>query len=548
MQGAPRARRRLRTVGRCFLGAPAAAALLFAAGCSGGPEGGTLFPVDRGSEVDAVELEVVVGADGGALMTVSTTFAGGDATDLPVPAGGEPVGEPVLDGDRTSVTYALRDVADVSGDLAVLQLPTYTSPPDATRQDPQVAVTGTVVLDAATDLTSPVRAQWTNGLDADVRVDGATISFGGEVPAWTDSELLVAAPPSALPGVAPGPTSGTGAFESAVAQSEAQTASLQSTLDSQELQARWIGWAIMAVGVGLSVFMVFQLVRVNTVEVRERRRRARTFPRYQVEPPDDLPPALVDLVDADGRRVEAEAVAGTLLDLVHRRVLALDGQADGRFVLHVPPPSDWPASSARSERILLEGLRAEHPDGRVEGPPTWGAGTPGWWASYRRAVLQEGRDRGLVERRFRLLYVGSFVAGIVAGTWPWWAGERLWLVPTLCIALGLVTFVPLRGALTTTEQGFAAACRWRGFARYVHDHGELADRDVAAVHVWGPYLAQSVVLGEAPRAARDLAPDGVPERASRADRRAAAEELPDGVEADDGPVGPLTPPVAPSGE
>ncbi|OWY63665.1 hypothetical protein B7486_51795, partial [cyanobacterium TDX16] len=505
--------------------------LAVATSCGGGPEGGTLFPVDRGSTVDAVVLDVVVGEDGNALMTVRATFADSDQTDFPTPAGGTPIDEPMVDGDRTTAGFALSGVADAASDITTIELPTYTSPADASRQDPEVEVSGTVSLPEGAG--EGLQVQWTNGFDADVAVEGDTIRFSGQNPAWTDAELLVGGPPGMLAGLPASDRSGQVAFQTAVAQSESQTASLESTLDSQEQQQELIGWVIVGVGVGVSVLMAFQFLRLNTADARFRRRQAKAFPKYVLEPPDELSPALVDLVDADGKRVEAEAVAGTLLDLAHRRVLGIDGYADGRFVLRLPATSAVPAGLTASERTLVEGLRATHPDGEVAGPPTWPSGKPSWWGAYRREVLKEGRDAGVIQRRLKVLYFGPFVAGIVAATWPWWAGDRIWLVPTLCIALGLVTIIPLKGGFSTTHRGFTAACRWRGFARYVRDHGELRDLGPAAVQVWGPYLAYSAVLGEAPAAAEALAPEGLPERTTRAERRAADDEADLAV---DGPV------------
>jgi hypothetical protein len=513
--------------------------LLGLGGCGGGPEGGTLFAQDRGSNVDSVMLDVVVGPDGNALMTVDATFAGSDRTDFPVPAGGTPIDDPSDDGASTTAGFALERVADAASDVTVIELPTYTSPDDASRQDPEVEVVGTVTLPEGAG--EGLQVQWTNGFHADVSVDGDTIRFVGDNPAWTDAELLIGGRPGMLAGLPPSDRPGQAAFQGRVAQSQTTTASLESTLDSQADQEQLIGWVIIGVGVGVSLLMAVQFTRLATADARFRRKQAKGFPKYVVEPPDDLSPALVDLVDADAKRVEGEAVAGTLLDLARRRVLAIDGYADGRFVLTVPP-SD-PAGLTASEATLLGGLRATHPSGEVAGPPTWPGGKPSWWGAYRREVLKEGRDAGLIQRRIKVLYFGPFVAGVVAATWPWWAGDKVWLVPTLCIALGLVTIIPLKGGFSTTTRGFTAACRWRGFARYVRDHGELADLGPAAVQVWGPYLAYSVVLGEAPTAARALAPEGLPERTTRAERRHADDE----AELDAGrPVGPLTPPVAAS--
>lgn len=529
-----------------FVAAALGVALVVAlgAGCTT-PEGGTLFPVDRGSNVDAVELDVVVGPDGSALARLDVTYADGERTALPVPAGATPIDEPIADGDRTTAGFALGPVSEGLADITVVEVPTYTSPSDASRQDPEVEVSGTVTFPEG---AAPDVAQWTNGFAADVAVEGNVVRFSGEVPAWTDSELLVSGPPAMLPGLAVQDRPGAGAFQGQVAQSEAQTASLERTLDGQEQEAKLIGWVIIGVGVGVSLLMVVQLIRVNTGEARARRRLEKTFPKYLAEPPDDLPPAIVDVIDADAKRVEAEAVAGTLLDLAHRRVVGIDGYADGRFVVRVPaPPWRAAASLAASEQVLLEALRAEHPDGEVAGPPTWKPGKPSWWGHYRREVLKEATDRGLVARRFRFLFVGPFVAGIVCATWPFWLSSQVWLVPVISVALGLITIVPLKGGFTTTHAGFVAACRWRAFGRYVRDHGELADLNPAAVAVWGPYLAQAAVLGLAPRAAADLAPDGLPERTTRAERRTADEQA-EAELADGGSVGPLTPPNPPAGD
>lgn len=516
--------------------------VLVAAACGDGPQGGSLLPVERGSRVDEVRLDVVVDEEGRALMTVAATFAGGRRTAFPAPAAARSIDDPADTGNRTTAGFALADVAEADSDITVIEVPTYRSPPDATRQDPVVRVSGTVTLPDGAG--SGIEVVWTNGLHADVVVEGDTIRFDGENPAWTDAELLIGGPPGMLTGVAPGSRSGRVAFDAEVRRSEAQTAALESTLDSQLEQERLIGWVIVGVGIGVSTLMLIQLVRVNTADSRARRRLAKTFPTYVVEPPDDLSPALVDLVDADGRRVEAEAAAGTLLHLAHRRIVEIDGYADGRFVLRIPTGGPLPAGLTGSERTLLEGLRSAHPSGEVTGPPVWPSGRPSWWGHYRREVLKEGRAAGVVQRRIRLLYFGPFIAGIVTATWPWWAADRIWLVPTLCIAFGVVAFVPLRGGLVTTHRGFTAACRWRAFARYVRDHGELGDLGPAAVHVWGPYLAYSVVLGEAPTAAEALAPQGVPERTTRAERR----ELHEDHAADaDQTVGPLTPPLEPTG-
>jgi len=543
--------------------AAALVVVLGAAGCTD-RQTGTLAPATRGSQLDAVALEVVVLPDGVALMTMEATFADDDGGVLPVPrpigatavnvtVDGEPV-EGVPSGEALNVEVegriavarlALTGTANAYPDITTLEIPVLMSPSDATRQDPPVAVSGTITLPEGSG--PGLEAQWNQGLDREVEVERRVISFEGESPIWTSSSMAISGRPGILRDVPPDDRPNQAIWAAEQAQAEEVTEQLESTLDSQDLQAQIGEWAIVGVGVGVSLLMVFQFIRYNTSEARDRRRRAASFPEHLVEPPDDLPPALVALVDADGRRVDREGVAGTLLDLAHRRIVGLDGYADQQLVLRLP---DADADLSPAEANVVDALRTEHPGREITGPPVWGEGKPTWWRRYRHAVLHDARSRGLIRRRFRVLYVGPFAAGIICATWPFWATDHIWLVPLLAVGLGLVLFVPMGGGFQTTEAGFAAACRWRAFARYAEDHGNLRDVGAPGVVVWGPYLTYGAVLGVAPKAAADLSPQGLPERTTRADRRRseggdAAAPSPDAeTEAEDQlEAEPLTPPT-----
>jgi hypothetical protein len=511
--------------------------LVVLAGCSD-RQAGTLAPDSRGSELESVELEVVVAPDGAAFMTMDATFASDAGGILPVPrpigatainvtvdgerVEGSPSGEALnveVDGRTARAQLALTGTANAYTDITTIEIPVLVSPSDATRQDPPVEVSGTVTLPVGSG--PGLEAQWNQGLDREVSLAGRVITFSGESPVWTSSSLAISGRAGILAQVPPDDRPYSGLWTSEQRVAEQQTEQLESTLDAQDRQAQIIDAVIVAIGVGISLLMVFQFIRLNTSEARDRRRRSAAFTEQVVDPPDDLSPALVALIDADGHRVDREGVAGTLLDLAHRRLVGIDGFADQQFVLRLP---DDDSGTTVAERIVLDALRHEHPSGEVTGPPVWGEGKPGWWPAYRREVLREGREAGLVRRRFRVVIVGPFAAGIVAATWPFWAADRIWLVPIILLFFGLLFLVPLGGGFETTERGFAAACRWRAFGRYAEDHGSLGDVGAAGVVVWGPYLSYGAVLGSAPLAARDLSPQGLPERTTRADRRQSEDD------------------------
>lgn len=485
---------------------------------------------ERSSALERVDLVVGVAPGGAALYEVNATFADDGGGVVPVPPGAQEVqvegdgpvggGEVVATTRQATVRYVLPAAVAVHDEVAVVELPVLTSPSDATRQDPAVAVSATVSVPEPAG--AGLEAQWNDGLHQTVVVDGAEVRLDGDSPVWTDSELVLVASPGAFPDVAPTPGPGRAQLDAALAQQAATTAQLESTLDAQDREAQIVDLAVLGVGAGVSLLMVFQWVRLHTAERRDRRRREATFPDHLVDPPDELDPALVALLDEGGRRVDRDAVAGVVLDLAHRREVALDAYADERFVLRVPASAE---GRNPSEQVVLDGLRAAHPDGEVVGPPAWPAGRPGWWGPFRRDLLRRARAEGLVRRRFRFVVVGPFAAGIVAATWPVWAGERVWLVPVLCIGLGLLFAVPLGGGFELTERGFDAACRWRAFGRYARDHGDLSRVGAPGVAVWGPYLSYGAALGIAPRAVHEVSPDGLPERPSREDHRVVQDDV-----------------------
>lgn len=503
----------------------------------------------RGSHLEALDYRIRLLPSGDLRFRMTARFLDDQGGTLPIPkplTGGvddlvvngqptegtssfETVNVPVT-GEEAVATFTVTGGVKAGDDLTVIDTPLVADPSDASRQDPDVDVSGVLLLPEGT-AADDIEFHWVNGLHQEVQVKPAKVRFEGRSPIWTSSDLLVGLPPGLAPGLAGSFNALTSAssFRQAVTTADANSASLESTLDSQELQERLVAWILVGVGAGVCLLMVVQWYRLQTSDRRARERYQATFPEHLADPPDELDPAVVGLLLADGRKLDQDAVAGTVLDLAHRRVLAIDGYGPDRWVLRVP-------SAARGglahEQVVVDALKAQAPGGEITGPPLWADKDPGWWRAYRAAVFKRAKDAGLVRRRFRVLYVGPFAAGIICATWPLWATQStIWLVPVLSIALGLVFALPLGGGFEPTLEGVRSAGRWKAFGRYTADQGHWEDVGPAGVTVWGPYLAYGTVLGTCPYATGQLAPRGGQERAGRgeAQDQVDAEELAGGV-------------------
>ncbi|MCB1015413.1 MAG: DUF2207 domain-containing protein [Acidimicrobiales bacterium] len=459
--------------------------------------------------------------DAGGVLAVPKPITGG-VEGLAVdgrPAQGASTTEAVevpVTGREAVATFTVTGAVAAGDDITVIDTPLVASPSDASRQDPPVEVSGVLLVPEGT-AADDIEFHWVNGLDQDVRVRAGRVRFAGESPIWTTSDLLVGLPPGAAPQLEGGfaALTSVAAFQGRAQVAEADTAALESTLDDQDLQARLVSWLLVGVGAGVCLLMAVQWWRLQSSDRRARERYQATFPEHLVDPPDDLDPATVGLLVADARRLDQDAVAGTVLDLAHRGIVTIDGYGPDRWVLRVPAG----ARAARpAEQVVLDALRAQAPGGEISGPPLWAEHDPAWWRAYRAAVFERARDEGLVRRRFRILYVGPFAAGVVCATWPLWATQStLWLVPVLSVALGLVFALPLGGGFEPTLEGVRSAGRWEAFGRYTRDQGHWDDVGPAGVSVWGPYLVYGTVLRTCPYATAQLAPRGGRERAGRGD-------------------------------
>lgn len=511
-------------------------ALLVLVGAGCGVENGQLAfqRTPRGSHLEAVAYRVVLQPNGDLRVRMRAEFLNDEGGMLPVPkpllGGIEDLrldGRPVTgqsDFETVNVpveqqgavaTFLITGAVKAGTDVTVIDTPLVADPSDASRQDPPVDVTGVLVLPEVV-AASDIDFHWINGLDERVRERPRKVKFSGRSPIWTTSRLLVGLPPGLAPGLAGagfGAITTRSAFRSQVATAEADSRALESTLDDQDLQQRLITWIVVGVSASVSLLIFVQWYRLQTSDRRARERYQATFPDQVADPPDTLDPAIVGLLLTDAKRLDQDAVAGTVLDLAHRRVIAIDGYGPDRWVLRVPAGA---VGATPAEQTVLDALRAQGPTGEVVGPPLWADKRPGWWKSYRAAVFKRAKDEGLVRRRFRVLYVGPFAAGLVGVTWPLWADlSSLWIVPVASIALGLVFALPLGGGFEPTLKGVRSVGHWKAFGRYTEAQGHWDDVGPAGVVVWGPYLAYGTVLGTCPHATAQLAPRGGHERARR---------------------------------
>jgi hypothetical protein len=200
---------------------------------------------------------------------------------------------------------------------------------------------------------------------------------------------------------------------------------------------------------------------------------------------------------------ERDAVAGTLLALARRKVIGMDEYGPDRLVITVPPAG---TADDECEQIVLDALRAEADGGdAIEGPPVWRKPTR-WWRGYKRAAIGRAREAGYVVSVLPFISISGAVVTTAVGvaiynfSRPWVMVVAIFAAQFLAVALWFVSGRDL------SKSGRRQRALWRAFARYIHDHGELADVGPSGVAIWGPYAVYGVVLGEADDAARVLTP------------------------------------------
>ena len=491
------------------------------------------FDLDgRQSQIDAVRVEAAVQPDGSVRVAQRYRFASGDGGTVALPAGvvnptlppeaqlaiggvrnvtvdgkpAEPSGgtfnpELRVDGEQATVAYEQIGAVQRYADVAILRLDLLPSPDDASRQDPNVALSGTLTLPEGS--AGVTEAHLHGGIERTSTLDGSTVHFASVAPIWQPTHGLdVAFPADRVPLLGPTPIAYLDSFRTEQAVRDRADERAESTLgdlDTQEDLSRWI---ITAVAFGLpAIFWTVVLVGLGR-RLGERRRVVGDVPRHLADPPTESDPAIVAVLDGEGTP-SRRAVAGTILDLARRKELDVQEYGE-KVVVKVPPTT---TGKNENEQEVLAALRAQaSPDGTVEDDHIWNGSTR-WWRTYRKDAIRRARGLGLATKWLPLAPLSG--ALITTGL-----GISLFFFTQPVIYFVIVFGVQIVGYVisfitgyTLTNQGWRERALWRSFARYIDEHGEINKAvGPAGIVMWGPYLAYGAVLGEATAAARPLTP------------------------------------------
>jgi hypothetical protein len=524
----PRSRGRRVVGGAVVLGAVVLGAVGLA-GCR--PE--VQFDLDgRQSQIDSVTVDATVAPDGSVRVAQHYRFASDDGGTVALPA---PLVNPALPPAAQLAVGGVRDVT-VDGapatpstdafnpqlrvrakeatvayeqlgavkryaDTAVVGLDALPSPEDASRQDPNVALSGTLTLPEGQ--SGPIEPHLHGGIRRRAAVAGSTVDFSSEAPIWAPTHRLdVAFPSGGVPGLTAAAIPYLETFRAEQATRDATDTATESTLadlDTQEDLSRWI---VTGVAFGLPAIF-WTIVVVGLVRrLRERRRVVGDVPRHLADPPTASDPAIVAVLDGEGAP-SRRAVAGTILDLARRKELDIQEYGD-RVVVKIPLAT---TGANENEQDVLDALRAgASADGTIEGTQIW-TGSTRWWRRYRRDAIHRARGMGLAAKWLPLAPLsGALVTTGLGISLFFFTQPAIYFV----IVFGVIVIsyvISFVTGYTLTNRGWRERALWRSFARYIDDQGEIRDAvGPAGIVVWGPYLAYGAVLGEATAAARPLTP------------------------------------------
>ncbi|HUF82957.1 MAG TPA: hypothetical protein VMQ81_00030, partial [Acidimicrobiia bacterium] len=403
--------------------------------------------------------------------------------------------------EQAVIAFTLTGVVTRYSDIAVVDLTVLASPDGASRNDPDVRVTGTITLPAAVDVAS-VDAHNYGGRDREIAVEPTAITFSSRAPVWTDNEVQVAIPSGLMSFVPVTPVPFAESFQTQAETRESAARLTERTLRGVEVGLDAAEWLIFGLAVGIpGIFWVRTALHLVAVKIRQRREVA-DVPDHVREPPTADDPGVVSAVVNEGNP-EKEAVAGTMLAMAHRKAITIDEYGPDRLVVKVPLTE---MGTSNREKIVLSALRTEANDeGVIEGPPVWRKSTS-WWRGYKRDAVHGASASGYLTRVLRLVDTSGALTTTAVGfciyffTRPWVS----WVA--IPVALVLSTIASLTAGWGLTDKGRRHRALWRSFGRYIHDHGELEDVGPAGVAIWGPYITYGVVLGEADDTARVLTP------------------------------------------
>lgn len=286
---------------------------------------------------------------------------------------------------RATIAYDELGATERYADIGIVRVDVLPSPEDASRQDPDVDLTGTLVLPPGAPAL--VDAHLHGGRDRKVKFLGSTITFSEQAPIWQPSHSLdVAFPESWLSGMAPTPIAFAGSFATEQAARDQSDTTTESTLGGLDDQAELSRWILTAVAFGLPAIF-WTIVVIGLVRrLRERKRVVGNVPDHLSDPPTAVDPAIVAVLDGEGRPAKT-AVAGTVLDLANRKAIEVREYGD-KVLVKVPLET---VGVNDSEQLVLSQLRAQAtPEGVLERTRLWKQPTR-WWRTYRRDLVKRAR-------------------------------------------------------------------------------------------------------------------------------------------------------------
>jgi len=479
-------------------------------------------PNGRGSEIDALDVHGTVTPAGILHVDETVTFSGSDGGTVlvPKPQGlgattnvavdstpaatrTDAFGDQQLDvrKEKAIVSFDVAGAVTRYRDIATLDFPVVASPDDASRQDPDIALTGTIALPAAAPGT--LYPHLYAGRDRKIAPQGASaVAFSSNAPIWTDGSLVLGFPSNLVPDAPVQPTDFLPTFEQVQSTREVTQQTTETTLGSVERQADFGRWIITAIAFGLPAIFWFRVLRHAIAVKLEQRREVSDVPAELSEPPDAYDPAVVSVLWGDGTP-DRRAVAGTTLALAQRKAIDIQEYGPDHLVVKVPPAE---AGTNDGERLVLGGLRANATtDGAIEGPPVWKGRTP-WWRAYRKDAVKRASSAGFVTRVLPLLDMSGALITTAIGFSLFFFSRPAVYVALVIVAQIVGTAASFLTGRALTRSGRRHKALWGAFRRYIHRHGELENVGAGGVVMWGPYLVYGVVLGEADGAAKVLTP------------------------------------------
>jgi hypothetical protein len=226
----------------------------------------------------------------------------------------------------------------------------------------------------------------------------------------------------------------------------------------------------------------------------------------------DEPPAVVNLL-THAFRVTSEAASATLLSLADLRLVEIVQVSPEKEIIQLRQPAGRAGRTAGLrpyEHQVLTHLQEIAVDGVVPaeavttGPS---AVSNSWWKYFRRAVVDDARERGLCRPRFpkfvqRVLGVG-FAGAMVATYFLLQADDEKRNVAPVFVSFGLLFVMGFvtskwdRDRQRGTPAGMAAAARWLGVARAYQEVDTYRDLPPAAVILHERHLAYAAATGVA---------------------------------------------------